>query len=455
MGEVIRFVKRDGLNTYPVALKMPNQGTDQCDAIPTLEGAPACGGHTCCLPTDMDPNQPACTDQVSTRGEVCSEEGLHGTPIINTASPDEDPSLVTAANQVHAPVQDGPVVTSQSTKPHILSNVHVPDQGGPGMFQSTEPHLRMPRRLRNIPTTTVDNINDWHYPMMRDVERAQFYRDMLENRVIANQSVVLDLGAGAGLLSVMAARLGARKVYAIEANPHLARVAEETARANGVEDRVVVINALSTDVAPEHLDPRPQLCVSEIFGTLLLSESVEYYIGDVQRRLLLPETPILPHLGTQYIQLIQSDELVSLYTAGVWDGIDLRALNTLQNTVRMRFTKSLGYRFGADSYTALSDPIAVIDLDLESQAAVTVHPAVTAQIHTTGRVDAILAFWAVWPDARKRDCLTTQPGSTSLARDLAWGQAIQFQYLSRPVQEGETVHMKVKANGTSLHVRIL
>jgi protein-L-isoaspartate O-methyltransferase len=52
-------------------------------------------------------------------------------------------------------------------------------------------------------------------------------------RLVTPESVVLEIGAGSGLLSIIAASLGAKCVIAIEANLHLANVAREIIRANG------------------------------------------------------------------------------------------------------------------------------------------------------------------------------------------------------------------------------
>lgn len=52
--------------------------------------------------------------------------------------------------------------------------------------------------------------------MINDHQRNQFYHKALGN---IQDAVVLDIGAGTGLLSVMAAMAGARKVYAFERDP--------------------------------------------------------------------------------------------------------------------------------------------------------------------------------------------------------------------------------------------
>jgi protein arginine N-methyltransferase 7 len=54
---------------------------------------------------------------------------------------------------------------------------------------------------------TIDTVNDWHYAMMNDLERNEMFYSAL-GETVTKDSVVLDIGAGSGLLSMMAASLG-------------------------------------------------------------------------------------------------------------------------------------------------------------------------------------------------------------------------------------------------------
>ena len=63
---------------------------------------------------------------------------------------------------------------------------------------------------------------------------------------------VIDYGCGSGILAVVAAALGARRVVALDIDPQALRATTENARINGVSDRVIVVAAdAATDAAVE------------------------------------------------------------------------------------------------------------------------------------------------------------------------------------------------------------
>lgn len=110
---------------------------------------------------------------------------------------------------------------------------------------------------------------DYHQRLVADPHRMVAYQRALE-RLVEPGMVVLDAGAGTGVLAMMAARLGAKKVYAVESMP-VARLARELVRHNGLETRVEVIEAdLRTLQAPASVD----LVVSDCLGRFLYDDQM-------------------------------------------------------------------------------------------------------------------------------------------------------------------------------------
>lgn len=87
---------------------------------------------------------------------------------------------------------------------------------------------------------------------------------------VAPGDVVVDLGTGSGVLVVAAARAGARRVYAVEADT-IADGTHAVFEANGVLDRVTPVGSRSTEITlPEPAD----VLVAELIGNEPLGERV-------------------------------------------------------------------------------------------------------------------------------------------------------------------------------------
>ncbi len=102
-----------------------------------------------------------------------------------------------------------------------------------------------------------------HGAMVGDRLRMNAYLRALEQAVTPNCCVV-DIGAGCGIFSLMAAKLGARRVYAIEPDDIIS-LAHRLARDNGVADRITLIQADAREVI---LDEPADVIVSDIGGHL-------------------------------------------------------------------------------------------------------------------------------------------------------------------------------------------
>jgi len=201
-----------------------------------------------------------------------------------------------------------------------------------------ERQFPVPPRVRSVNRSLVEAVNDFHYAMMNDADRNEFYYEMLKQHVTP-ETGVLEIGAGSGLLSIMAGKLGAKWVVAAEGSSEMSELARANIKENNLEDRIKVINVISTELLPKDLPGKPDILVSEIFGTLLLGESALDYIVDARKRLLPENAVILPQRGVQYAVPISCPILESISTISSWSDIKLSHIQTLQDTVSTCFTK--------------------------------------------------------------------------------------------------------------------
>lgn len=158
--------------------------------------------------------------------------------------------------------------------------------------------------------------------MVADEVRMRAYRDALAASIQPG-ATVLDLGAGTGILSLLACQLGAGKVYAVEPSDALA-VARQLALDNGYADRIEFFPVASFDVRL----PRPaDVMVSDLRGILPLHGLHIPAIVDARRRLLAPGGVQIPARDRIRVQLVADatlhDEGVGIWRDGAF-GIDLR-----------------------------------------------------------------------------------------------------------------------------------
>ena len=117
--------------------------------------------------------------------------------------------------------------------------------------------------------------------MVGDSVRMDAY-DLALKRTIKPGAVVLDIGSGTGIFSLLACKYGAARVYSLEmANAIL--IGQACARTNGYADRIQFIQAMSTDIdLPERVD----VIVSDIRGVLPFFHTHLPSIIDARKRFL-------------------------------------------------------------------------------------------------------------------------------------------------------------------------
>jgi len=172
-------------------------------------------------------------------------------------------------------------------------------------------------------------VPQWHIPMMSDRMRNDFYHSALQAAVTPDSSV-LEIGTGSGLLSMMAARFGAREVTTCEAVPLIASTARRIIFENGLDERIRVISNRSLDVTVgSELTGPADILVSEVFSNELLAEGVLPSIEDAKRRLLKPGATIIPATASIMIALFGGDDVASNLVVGDSCGFNLRHFNSV------------------------------------------------------------------------------------------------------------------------------
>ena len=103
---------------------------------------------------------------------------------------------------------------------------------------------------------------------LRDVKRTKAFRTAIK-RVVKPGDVVLDAGAGSGILAFFAAAAGAGKVYAVEGNEALASRLRANVELNGLDK---VVEVICCDVRSLVLPGRADVVLAEMIDTWLVDE---------------------------------------------------------------------------------------------------------------------------------------------------------------------------------------
>lgn len=156
--------------------------------------------------------------------------------------------------------------------------------------------------------------------MAGDPVRMDAYARAIE-RVVKPGSVVVDLGAGTGILSILAARAGAKHVHAIEPNPAIFLLPDLAAE-NGVADRITIHHATSYEVT---LPERADVVVSDLRGVLPLHGENTAAVRDARERFLAPSGVLLPERDTLHVALVESEGMWQWLARG-WESFARRGL---------------------------------------------------------------------------------------------------------------------------------
>ncbi len=209
---------------------------------------------------------------------------------------------------------------------------------------------------QNLESLAVQQVPQWHFDMLADNARNLAYQQAIE-RAVEKSTRVLDIGTGTGLLSMMAARAGARSVTTCETERPIAQAAVEIIRANGYADQITVHNKPSTQLTlgeGADLEHRVDLLVSEILDNKLLGEGALPSLRHANEQLLTPGGSMIPRAGRIKAVLVEVPER--------------RATHPLRDVCG----------FDLSSFERLRDPNKYITVRLEHENVIELTPLITA-----------------------------------------------------------------------------
>ena len=226
----------------------------------------------------------------------------------------------------------------------------------------------------------------WHFEMLNDVSRGKAFGDALHALDLRDKTV-LDIGAGSGILSMLAVRLGARHVYACEMIEPLAEIAAEIVQLNGMAHKITLIPKNSFDVEiGKDMPGRAEIMLSETIDCGFVGEGFLPSLKHAKKYLLQHDAPLVP-CGVQLCGvLIDSPDIYHLNHVYRSQGFDVSKMNEF--STRGYF----GVRLKTRPHSMISDVTTLIDLDLYGPIPESFTRVVEFEATESGTLHGV-AFW--------------------------------------------------------------
>ena len=241
--------------------------------------------------------------------------------------------------------------------------------------------------------------------MLSDEVRMRAY-DQAIKQVVKPGDVVVDLGAGTGILSFLALKAGAARVYAIEKSDAI-ELARAVAEKNRFMERRVFLNEPSHKVSlPEKAD----VLVSETLGSFGIDENTLTLTIDARDRLIKPGGILLPQGIKLYLSPVEAP--ASFRKVDFWtmiNGIDF-------SPAREIFAKKLMIE-SVSSKQLLAEPQCFADFDFRQEHSTTRRNTMLLPLKRPGVIHGFAGWFELSLTNNVR--LNTAPGEP----ETHWKQA--------------------------------
>lgn len=173
-----------------------------------------------------------------------------------------------------------------------------------------------------------------HELMLKDRPRQEaYYNAILNNKDLFKDKVVMDVGAGTGILSAFCAKAGARLVYAVEASNLATKVALDLIEENGLTNVVKVIHSQIEEFVLPATAEKVDIIVSEWMGFYLLHEGMLDSVLFARDNFLKPDGQMFPSECTIFVAPCSVPSLFDY-----WQNVD--GVNMERFASKLRLQKS-------------------------------------------------------------------------------------------------------------------
>ncbi|CAN9499499.1 unnamed protein product [Ophioblennius macclurei] len=304
--------------------------------------------------------------------------------------------------------------------------------------------------------------------MLHDHDRNMKYYEGIRaavRRVKARgeQAVVLDIGTGTGLLSMMAMTAGADRCYAVEVFKPMAEAAQTIVQKNGFSDKIKIINKHSTEVTVGEggdMEEKANILITELFDTELIGEGALPSYEHAHLHLVQAGCEAVPHRATVYAQLVESELLWSwtqLQPLQVGKGARLLPPTALTGCAGAHSVCDIQLsQVHPGSFTTLSPVCTMFRVDFsKSVSSAPQSYSSHFSVESSGRGQVVLSWWDLHMDPEGDIVCSMAPSWTYSDPDQApwrdhWMQSVYFLPAERSVTAGEELSLTVCHDDYSL-----
>ncbi|KAL3068032.1 hypothetical protein niasHT_038022 [Heterodera trifolii] len=273
-----------------------------------------------------------------------------------------------------------------------------------------------------------------HEEMLKDEVRTVTYRNAIyHNRHLFKNKVVMDVGSGTGILSMFAARAGAKKVFAVEYSK-MATQSKKIIKDNQMDGVIEVIHSKIEDIEQlpggiEHVD----VIVSEWMGYCLFYESMLNTVIYARDKWLAPDGILFPDKATLFLCAIEDrqykDEKINW-----WDnvyGFNMSSIRQLAITEPLVDVVDRGQ--------VVTDNVVLKEVDLYTVQVsdLAFETTFSLRVIRNDYVQALVTFFTVeFTKCHKRVGFSTAPD----CKYTHWKQTVFYLYESLTVKKNEEIH---------------
>lgn len=232
----------------------------------------------------------------------------------------------------------------------------------------------------------------WHFPMVNDIRRNDLFERAIK-KVVNEHSHVLDIGAGSGLLSLMAARAGSKHIHACESNPFLADIATRVIANNDLAD-VITVHACASQSLQigKHMPQRADVILAEVFDSAVIGEGAIATYAHALSVLAQPDCITIPCRAELRGVMVASEALWHQGAVAEVNGFDLRALNDIDPGM-------IGLDADRLPMRAVSDTVTLMTFDFSMHGKTTaLRQDSTLIANQASQVHAIVYWMKLWLD---------------------------------------------------------